>query len=129
MADPVVSVALVWKLLFNVQGPINGALTTMGVSPVPWLNTSTWAPWALVVMSWWHATSYYTIIFLTGFLAIPRDYYEAASLDGARGLRMLREITIPLMKPTIELAVVLAKVNGMKTFAFQQIVTNCVPSD
>ena len=126
---PVVSVALVWKLLFNMQGPINGAITTGGGSPVPWLNASAWAPWALVIMSWWHATSYYTIIFLTGFLAIPRDYHEAASLDGARGLRMMREITIPLMKPTIALAVVLATVNGLKTFAFQQIVTNGGPAD
>ncbi len=125
---PVVSVALVWKLLFNMQGPINAAVVAAGGSPVPWLNSSAWAPWALVVMSWWHATSYYTIIFLTGFLAIPRDYYEAASLDGASGWNAMREITLPLMRPTIALAVVLATVNGLKTFAFQQIVTDGGPA-
>lgn len=125
---PVVSVALVWKLLLNVQGPINGVVVAAGGWPIPWLNNGFWAPFALVIMSWWHATSYYTIIFLTGFLAIPRDTYEAASLDGARGWKLMREITIPLMKPTIALAVVLATVNGLKTFAFQQIVTDGGPA-
>ncbi len=125
---PIVSVALVWKLLFNVQGPINSVVSALGASPLPWLNNSTYAPLALVVMSWWHATSYYMIIFLAGFLAIPKDYFEAAALDGARGWRMLRFITLPAMKPTIALALVLSTINGLKTFAFQQIVTDGGPA-
>lgn len=126
---PIVSVALVWKLLFNFQGPFNTGLAAIGVSPVPWLNSSAFAPWAIIIMSWWHATSYYTIIFLAGFLAIPHDYYEAARLDGARGLAILRHITLPSMKPTIALVVVLATVNGLKTFAFQQIMTDGGPAN
>jgi ABC-type sugar transport system permease subunit len=126
---PIVSVALVWKLLFSFQGPFNATLAGTGLSPVPWLNSSAFAPWALVIMSWWHATSYYTIIFLAGLLAIPRDYYEAARLDGAGGFTVLRHVTLPLMKPTIALVVVLATVNGLKTFAFQQIVTDGGPAN
>ena len=126
---PIVSVALVWKLLFNYQGPINDGLTSIGVDPLPWLHSSTWAPWALVIMSWWHATSYYMIIFLAGLLAIPRVYYEAAMIDGARGFEVLRYITLPLMRPTIALVVVLATVNGLKTFAFQQIMTDGGPAN
>ncbi len=126
---PIVSVALVWKLIFNYQGPFNSTLSDAGFSPIPWLNSSTYAPWALVIMSWWHATSYYTIIFLAGFLAISRDYYEAARLDGAGGLAVLRYVTLPMMKPTIALVVVLATVNGLKTFAFQQIVTDGGPAN
>lgn len=125
---PIVSVALVWQLLFNVQRPINSVVSALGASPLPWLNNSTYAPLALVVMSWWHATSYYMIIFLAGFLAIPKDYFEAAALDGARGWRMLRFITLPAMKPTIALALVLSTINGLKTFAFQQIVTDGGPA-
>ena len=126
---PIVSVALVWKLLFNFNGPVNDVTGLVLGNPIPWLNSSTYAPIALVVMSWWHAASYYMIIFLAGFLAIPRDFYEAAEIDGARGLQVLRFITLPAMKPTIALAVVLATVNGLKTFAFQQIVTNGGPAD
>ncbi|MDQ0474614.1 carbohydrate ABC transporter permease [Labrys wisconsinensis] len=125
---PLVSVALTWKLLFNFQGPLNGALGDLGLAPVAWLNSSAYAPWAMILMSWWHATSYYTIIFLAGFLAIPRDYYEAASLDGAGGFALMRHVTLPLMKPTIALVVVLATVNGLKTFAFQQILTDGGPA-
>ena len=126
---PIVSAALVWKLFFNYQGPVNDGLAYLGIHPVPWLTSSTFAPWALIIMSWWHATSYYTIIFLTGFLAIPKDYYEAASLDGATGLTVLRNITLPLMKPTLSLVVVLSTVNGLKTFAFQQIMTDGGPAN
>ena len=126
---PIVSAALVWKLFFNYQGPINEGLAWLGVQPVPWLNSSTFAPWALVIMSWWHATSYYTIIFLAGFLAIPKDYYEAASIDGATGFTVLRDITLPLIKPTLALVVVLSTVNGLKTFAFQQIMTDGGPAN
>lgn len=125
---PIVSVALIWKLLFNVQGPVNSVVSALGASPLAWLNNSTYAPLALVIMSWWHATSYYMIIFLAGFLAIPKDYFEAAALDGARGWRMLRFITLPAMKPTIALALVLSTINGLKTFAFQQIVTDGGPA-
>src|SRR5690606_5972190 len=114
---PLVSVALTWKLLLNVQGPVNDGLSALGMAPVSWLTSSAMAPWALIFVSWWHATSYYTIIFLAGFLAIPRDHYEAAALDGARGWSVLRHITLPSMKPTIALVVVLSTVNGLKTFA------------
>lgn len=126
---PIVSVALVWKLIFNFGGPMNQAVMLVGERPIPWLNSSVYAPIALVIMSWWHATSYYMIVFLAGFLSIPGDLYEAAALDGARGLQVLRHITLPAMKPTIALAIVLATVNGLKTFAFQQIVTDGGPAD
>ncbi|MCX5520401.1 sugar ABC transporter permease [Kaistia defluvii] len=125
---PLVSVALTWKLLLNVQGPVNDGLGFLGMAPVSWLTSSAMAPWALILVSWWHATSYYTIIFLAGFLAIPRDHYEAAALDGARGWSVLRHITLPSMKPTIALVVVLSTVNGLKTFAFQQIMTDGGPA-
>ncbi|MFB2552414.1 carbohydrate ABC transporter permease [Ensifer soli] len=126
---PIVTVALVWKLIFNVNGPLNDAVAFLGGSRIPWLNSSGYAPLALVIMSWWHAASYYMIIFLAGFLAIPRDHYEAAAIDGAQGLQVLRHITLPAMQPTIALAVVLATVNGLKTFAFQQIVTDGGPAN
>lgn len=126
---PFVSVALVWKLLYNQRGPINHIIGQLGGSPVPWLTRGTSAPWALIGMSWWHATSYYTIIFLAGFLSLPRDPIEAATMDGAGRWRLLRHIIIPLMKPTIALVVVLATVNGLKAFVFQQVLTDGGPAN
>lgn len=126
---PFVSVALVWKLLYNQRGPINDIIGQFGHPAIPWLTNGTWAPWALIGMSWWHATSYYTIIFLAGFLSLSKDPFEAAIMDGATRWRMLRYITIPLMKPTIALVVVLATVNGLKTFVFHQVLTDGGPAN
>ena len=126
---PLVSVALVWQLLFNFRGPINEGLAFFELEPISWLANSNYAPWSMIIMSWWHATSYYTIIFLAGFLSIPRSYYEAARVEGASGFEVLRYITLPLMKPTITLVIVLSSINGLKTFAFQQIITDGGPAD
>lgn len=126
---PLVSVALVWQLLFNFRGPINETIILFESEPINWLASSNYAPWAMIIMSWWHATSYYTIIFLAGFLSIPKVYYEAAKAEGANGFEILRFITLPLMKPTITLVIVLSSINGLKTFAFQQIITDGGPAD
>ena len=126
---PFVSVALVWKLLYNQRGPVNDILGELGMQAIPWLTNSTWAPWALIGMSWWHATSYYTIIFLAGFLFLPKDPFEAAIIDGASRWQTLRLVTIPLMKPTIALVVVLATVNGLKAFVFQLVLTDGGPAN
>jgi ABC-type sugar transport system permease subunit len=80
-------------------------------------------------MSWWHATSYYTIMFLAGFLSLPRECYEAAYLEGAKGWTLLRHLTLPLMRPTIVLVVVMATVNGLKAFVFQKVMTDGRPAD
>lgn len=126
---PFVSVALVWKLMFNQRGPLNNILVKFGGAPIPWLTNGGYAPWALIGMSWWHATSYYTIIFLAGFLSLPKDPFEAATLDGANRRQIMRYITIPLMRPTIALVVVLATVNGLKAFVFQQVLTDGGPAN
>jgi ABC-type sugar transport system permease subunit len=126
---PFVSVALVWKLMFNQRGPINDIIVEIGGTPIPWLTNGVYAPWALIGMSWWHATSYYTIIFLAGFLSLPRDPFEAATVDGANRWQIMRYITIPLMRPTIALVVVLATVNGLKTFVFHQVLTDGGPAN
>jgi ABC-type sugar transport system permease subunit len=126
---PLVSVALVWRLLMSYNGPVNSALDLFNIDPRPWLTSSAYAPWALIIMSWWHATSYYTIMFLAGFLSLPRECYEAAYLDGARGWSLLRHVTLPLMRPTVVLVVVMATVNGLKAFVFQKVMTDGGPAD
>lgn len=126
---PLVSVALVWKLLFNTSGLVNGILGIFGIDPVPWLTSAQYAPWALIGMSWWHAASYYMVIFLVGLLAIPAEYYEAAALDGAGPLARFRYITLPLLRTTFLLVVVISIINGLRTFVFQYVVTGGGPGN
>lgn len=68
------------------------------------------------------------ILFLSGLLAIPSSYLEAAKIDGATEWQLLRYITLPLLRPTIILVFVISIINGFRTFALQKIVTNGGPA-
>lgn len=124
---PLLTVTLVWKLLLNVRGPINALLAPFGVEPIAWLTDARYANLAMIITSWWHASSYYMILFLAGLQAVPVVYLEAAALDGASAWQRLRHVILPLMRPTIVLVVVLSIINGFRTFALQYVMTGGGP--
>ena len=124
---PLLTVTLVWKLFFNLRGVVNALLVGVGLSPVAWLTTAVPANLALIITSWWHAPSYYMILFLAGLYAVPTVYYEAAALDGANAWQRLRHVTLPLMRPTIVLVIVLSIINGFRTFALHHVMTGGGP--
>lgn len=124
---PLLTVTLVWKLMFNLRGVVNVMLGYLGISAIPWLTSAEYANLAMIITSWWHATSYYMILFLAGLQAVPVVYHEAAALDGANAWQRLRHVTLPLMRPTIVLVVVLSIINGFRTFALQHVMTGGGP--
>lgn len=124
---PLLTVTLVWKLLFNLRGPINGVLIFFGIDPVAWLSDARYVNLAVIITSWWHASSYYMILFLAGLQAVPSVYQEAAALDGASAWQRLRHVILPLMRPTVVLVVVLSIINGFRTFALQYVMTGGGP--
>ncbi len=124
---PLLTVTLVWKLFFHYRGVMNSLLQLFNLGPVGWLTQSTYAPAALIITSWWHAPSYYMILFLAGLQAIPTVYDEAAHLDGANAWQRLRYVTLPLLRPTIVLVAVLSIINGFRTFAIQHVMTGGGP--
>ncbi|MBW7885527.1 MAG: sugar ABC transporter permease [Caldilineaceae bacterium] len=124
---PLLSVTLVWKLLFNLRGVVNGLLLPLGIDPIPWLTDARFANLALIITSWWHASSYYMILFLAGLQAVPIVFQEAAALDGANGWQRMRHVILPLMRPTIVLVIVLSIINGFRTFALHYVMTGGGP--
>jgi ABC-type sugar transport system permease subunit len=124
---PLLTVSLVWKLLFNLRGAVNGLLIPFGIDPIPWLTDSNYANAALIITSWWHASSYYMILFLAGLQSVPVVYLEAAALDGANAWQRLVRVVVPLMRPTIVLVVVLSIINGFRTFALHFVMTGGGP--
>lgn len=124
---PLLTITLVWKLFFNYRGVMNGLLLAVGLSPVGWLTKSAFAPLAMIITSWWHAPSYYMILFLAGIQAIPAVYHEAAEIDGANAFQRLRHVTLPLLKPTIVMVMVLSIINGFRTFGLQYVMTGGGP--
>lgn len=126
---PAVVMAVVWTFMYQQDGVINTILGWFDIDPVPWLRSSSTALWAVILIGIWRATPYYMVIFLAGLQAIPADYYDAAKIDGASGWKSFWHITLPLLKPTTLLVVVMNVIVAMKVFAVPLIMTNGGPAD
>lgn len=124
-----VAVALVWKWLYNpVFGPINNALTAIGIQGPAWLLDPNWAMPAIILTSVWKDTGFLMVIFLAGLQGIPREYYEAASIDGASRAQGLLHITLPLLAPTFLFCLSISLINGFQVFDQIYVMTEGGPA-
>jgi multiple sugar transport system permease protein len=122
--------ATVWKFLFNRDlGVINYYLHYLGVAPVSWLTSSQFALWSIILVYLWKNVGFTMLTTLAGLQSIPQDIYEAAAIDGARPLSMLRKITIPLLSPVILFNVVITLINTMQEFDSIVALTNGGPGN
>ena len=126
---PAVVNAVVWTFMYQQDGVVNTIIGWFGVDPVPWLRSSAWALWAVIIIGIWRATPYYMVIFLAGLQAIPEEYYEAAQIDGANAWSQFRHITLPLLQPTTMLVIVMSVIVALKVFAVPLIMTGGGPAD
>lgn len=119
-----VATATIWKWIFDPKyGPVNGVLARAGVEGPSWLFHQNTAIFAVVVVLLWSGVGYDMIIFLAGLQAIPRDYYEASSLDGASGWQQFRDITVPLLTPTTFFLSVIAVIGSLQVFDLVYVMT------
>lgn len=96
-----VAAAAVWKWLYAKDfGLINFGMRKIGLEPIDWLFNLDWAMPAIIVMMVWLLLPFNIILFTAGLQEIPREYYEAAQIDGASPLRQFLNITVPLITPT-----------------------------
>ena len=125
-----VAIAIIWTFLFNRDlGPLNYYLGFLGVERIPWLNSSTYSPWAIVIADVWKNVGFYVLVFLGGMQAISRELYEAAEVDGASGWHQFRHITLPLLSPTILFLSITSVIGALQIFEQPQILTNGGPGD
>ncbi|MCH6161622.1 carbohydrate ABC transporter permease [Streptomyces marispadix] len=111
------AVGLVWNWLYNGDfGMVNEALSWIGVDGRYWISDPSTAVYAIGVVMIWSHVGYYLIIFTAGIKAIPRDYYEAAEIDGAGPVRRFFRITLPLLSPSIFFASVICVINSLQQF-------------
>ncbi len=115
LLSPIV-VALVWKWILQENGLFNGVLTGMGFNKVMFLTNATWARFWVVIMSTWAYMGFYTLILLAGLQAIPLQLYEAARMDGATDWQSFKNITVPLLRPTLLVVVILALIRAVQVF-------------
>jgi ABC-type glycerol-3-phosphate transport system permease component len=83
--------------------------------------------WAVIFVGLWTHVGFFTVILLAGLQGIDKNIYEAASLDGAHGWKLIRTITLPLLKPTTLVVVILATIQGFQSFDFIYTLTGGGP--
>lgn len=112
-----VVVALVWKWLLNpANGIVNSVLGAVGLPQPGWWTDPQWALASVVLASAWKDLGFVMVILLAGLQAIPRDTFEAATIDGASWLQRLRHVTLPLLSPSSFFVVVISLINGFQVF-------------
>lgn len=124
-----VAVALLWSWLFNPRyGLVNYGLGKLGIAGPGWLFDKDWAMPAIVLTSVWKDLGFVMVLFLAGLQAIPRDVYEASSLDGAGAWQQLRSITLPLLAPTTFFVSVISIINSFQVFPQVWVMTEGGPA-
>jgi len=113
MVSAPAAVAMIWRWLYNSQyGLINHIFGTT----TNWISDPNIAWLSIAIIGVWSAIGYNVVLFLSGLQEIPRDYYEASSIDGATGVKQFFSITLPLLSPTIFFVVVTSIIGALQVF-------------
>ena len=112
-----VAVGLIFNALFADQsGQINAWLSAVGIGPIPWHVEPFWSHVAIATMVNYRWTGYNALILLAAMQAIPRDTYEAATVDGAGAFRQFWSVTLPSLKPTLIFVIITSTIGGLQIF-------------
>jgi multiple sugar transport system permease protein len=123
-------VAVIWQFLYQRDtGVINYYLSLLGIAPISWLGSAAWVLPSVIIMDVWKNTGFAMIIFLAGLQNIPKDYYEAARLDGAKAVQLFLRITFPLLSPTIFFVLVIFMIGAIQVFDTIIVLTGGGPGD
>jgi multiple sugar transport system permease protein len=131
-AIPTVMSALNWRWIFDdASGLINNVLVRLNLieETISWLSNPHLAMLSVLMVVVWQGTPFFTMSFLAGLQAIPKELYEAAEIDGASVLQQFRFITLPRLQPIFITAVMLSAILTSASIQFVYILTNGGPSD
>ncbi len=109
------SIALVWRAIFNDGGSVDNLLSGMGIDIGGWINKPGWAILSVALLTIWQFGAP-MVIFLAGLQQIPVELYEAAAVDGASWWRQFRSITIPMLSPVLFFNLVLQMIQAFQVF-------------
>ncbi|MDJ0459200.1 sugar ABC transporter permease [Arthrobacter sp. NQ7] len=110
---------LVWLTVFTDRGYLNSLLASVGMQPVSWLAYDNYPSMfgAVLIAEVWRATSLVFVIVVAGLQSIPKDYEEAAGVFGASFWNRLWHVTLPLLRPSLQTALILRTILAFQTFA------------
>ena len=120
---------LIWKLMYDERtGVINNIADAVFGQKIPWLSSVKWAMPAVLIVHVWMQMGYYMIIFLAGLQDIPKEYYEAAALDGASSRQSFWHITMPGLANTSAFVIVMSVINSFQAYDHIAMLTDGGPA-
>ena len=123
-----VAVGLIWKMLLHPDlGVFNYFLGLVGVGPVNWLANPTMAFWSILMVDIWQQISFMILLLLAGLVSLPKEPYEAATIDGASEVQKLFYLTVPLMRPVMAAAIIIRTIFAFRTYDLVYVLTRGGP--
>jgi trehalose/maltose transport system permease protein len=129
-ALPLVFSGLIFRWFFEYnQGIVNDVLARAGIEPLAWLTQPHLAMAAICIAIVWKASSFMALMLLAGLQTIPRSLYEAAQVDGATRWQQFVEITLPMLRPSIFVALIFRTITAIQTFDIPYAMTGGGPGE
>jgi ABC-type sugar transport system permease subunit len=127
-----VAVGLIWLMILDPNiGPLNRLVTFAGLTPptLGWLGDPDLAIWMFLVVAAWQYTGFMMVLVLAGLQGVPNEIYQAAALDGARGVRAFWYITLPSIRNILIVAVLITAIGAFKVFDLIYVTTRGGPAN
>jgi len=122
--------ALIWDWMLNYDfGFLNNLFTILGMRNIPFLLNPMDAFLSLVLIMAWAVSGFFMVIFIAGIQSIPQELYEAAEIDGASTFEKFAFITLPMLKPTSILVIILSTIQSMQLFDIPFVLTGGGPGE
>lgn len=111
-----------WSLILQTQGALNDLLGKIGIKGVDWISNPKIAIWTLIAIISWKYIGFYVILMLAGLQSIPEELYEAAKVDGTSYWQIQRNITLPLLGPTVRISCFMSIIGSLQLFDLVYII-------
>ena len=126
---PTVAISIVWTWIFDPNmGIANSVPEFFNIAPLQWVHSSKTSMLAVIIVTVWKSVGYAMIFYLSALEKVPKELYEAASLDGANGWQKFRHITLSSISPTTFFLIIITTINSLQTYDQIQILTQGGPS-
>jgi len=123
-----VAIGFIWKALLSYHGILSDVFAAVGLEPIDWLGDPRLAPWSVLLINLWHDTGFVTVIYLAGLQAVPRDLYDAATIDGASARQQFAAVTFPWLAPALTATVVFLFTGYMRIYDIVVVLTSGGPA-
>ena len=126
---PTVAISIVWTWIFQRNnGLANQILNFFSLPGLKWISSSQTAMLSVIIVTVWKSLGYAMIFYLSALEKVPKDLYEASSIDGAHGIRQFFDITLPSISPTTFFLTIITMINSLQAYDQIQILTQGGPS-